>query len=94
MKSNAILCEEYPVRVLFNDDKTLAWVNLHDLCKVLGREEMLTDKAAIRQLPSSIQIPFRKKGREMWAISPYDVYKLIRPMRRENSIAAKKCAAV
>ena len=32
-------------------------------------EEMLTDKAAIRQLPSSIQIPFRKKGREMWAIS-------------------------
>lgn len=55
MKSNAILCEEYPVRVLFNDDKTLAWVNLHDLCKVLGREEMLTDKAAIRQLPSSIQ---------------------------------------
>ncbi len=94
MKSNTILCEEYPVRVLFNDDKTLAWVNLHDLCKVLGREEMLTDKAAIRQLPSSIQIPFRKKGREMWAISPYDVYKLIRPMRRENSIAAKKCAAV
>ena len=94
MKSNAILCEEYPVRVLFNDDKTLAWVNLHDLCKVLGREEMLTDKAAIRQLPSSIQIPFRKKGREMWAIIPYDVYKLIRPMRRENSIAAKKCAAV
>lgn len=94
MKSSTILCEKYPVRVLFNDDKTLAWVNLHDLCKVLGREELLTDKAAIRQLPSSMQIPFRKKGREMWAISPYDVYKLLRPMRRENSIAARKCAMV
>lgn len=45
MKSNTTLCEEYPIRVLFNDDKTLAWVNLHDLCKVLGREELLTDKA-------------------------------------------------
>lgn len=49
MKSNTTLCEEYPIRVLFNDDKTLAWVNLHDLCKVLGREELLTDKAAIHQ---------------------------------------------
>ena len=68
--------------MLFNDDKTLAWVNLHDLCKVLGREEMLTDKAAIRQLPSSIQIPFRKKGREMWP-SAYDVYKLIRLCARK-----------
>lgn len=94
MKSNTTLCEEYPIRVLFNDDKTLAWVNLHDLCKVLGREELLTDKAAIHQLPSSIQIPFRKKGREMWAISPYDVYKLIRPMRRENSIAADRKSVV
>lgn len=94
MKSSTIQCEEYPVRVLFNDDRTLAWVNLHDLCRVLGREELLRDQTAIRQLPSSIQIPFRKKGREMWAISPYDVYKLIRPIRRENAIAAKKCAKV
>lgn len=94
MKNSTIQCEGHPVRVLFNDDKTLAWVNLHDLCQVLGREELLSDKAAIRQLPSSIQIPFRGKGRGMWAISPYDVYKLIRPMRRENPIAAKKCAKV
>ena len=94
MKNNTILCGEYPVRILFNDDRTLAWINLHDLCKVLGREELLTNREAIRQLPSSIQIPFRKKGREMWAISPYDVYKLIRPMRRENSIAAGNAAKV
>lgn len=36
MKSNAILCEEYPVRVLFNDDKTLAWVNCMTSAKYWG----------------------------------------------------------
>lgn len=94
MKSNTVMCGEYPMRVLFNEDKTLAWINLYDLCKALGREEMVASKEAIRLCPSAIQIPFRKKGREMWAVSPYDVYKLMRPMRRENPIAAKHCTAV
>mgnify|MGYP002642756312 CR=1 FL=1 len=94
MKSNTVMCGEYPVRVLFNEDKTLAWINLYDLCKALGREEMVANKEAVKLCPSAIQIPFRKKGREMWGISPYDVYKLMRPMRKENPIAARNCATV
>lgn len=94
MKCSTILCGEYPIRVLFNDDRTLAWINLHDLCKVLGHDELTTSKEVLRQLPSSIQIPFRKNGREMWAISPYDVYRLLRPIRRENPIAAGNCNKV
>lgn len=94
MKSNTVLCGEYPVRILFGEDKALAWINLQDLCKVLGREEMMANKEAVRLCSSSIQIPFRKKGREMWAISPYDVYKLMGPIRKENALAARNCAKV
>lgn len=94
MKSNTVQCGEYPVRILFADDRSLAWINLQDLCKVLGREEMMDNKEAIRLCSSSIQIPFRKKGREMWAINPYDVYKLMSPMRKENALIAKNCAKV
>lgn len=94
MKSNTVQCGEYPVRILFGDDKALAWINLQDLCKVLGRDETRDIKEAIRVCPSCIQIPFRQKGREMWAVSPYDVYKLMRPMRKENALIARNCDKV
>lgn len=94
MKSSTVQCVEHPVRILYNDDRTLAWINLSDLCAALGREEMLASKEAMRLCTSCIRIPFHKRGREMWAVSPYDVYKLIRPMRKENALAARKCDLV
>lgn len=95
MKNKTVLCGEHPIRLLFNDDQTLAWINLQDLCKALGREEIMITKEALRICPSAILIPFRKNSTQaMFAISPYDVYKLMRPMRKENPVIAKHCAKV
>lgn len=94
MKSNTVSCGEHAVRILFDDDGALRWVNLQDLCRALGREELFDRKEAVRLCSSSTRIAFRKKGREMWAVSPYDVYRLMRPLRRENALAARRCDQV
>lgn len=94
MNSNTVPFGEYSMRILWGEDHSIAWINLHDLLQILERPEVIGREQTMKLCPSRTQLPFRKRGREQWAISPYDVYKLLRPIRKENTRSAELCSRV
>lgn len=67
------------------------YVNLHDLCKILRRKEMIGNGTAIDLCSSAKRFPMYGNGKLYWFINLYDIHILLGSVRKENAAVAKLC---
>lgn len=83
--------ERTPIRIIYNDNKSVQWICLNDLLKALDRTSMMDNGSAMRICRTSLRIPFKDGGRNRWGVKPYDVHNLLRTIRPENALVGRTC---
>lgn len=86
-----ITFNEHQIWVAKDADGAVIFVNLHNICKVLLRKDMIENGQAIKICPSSRKLPLYSNGQLFWFINTYDIHILLRKVKKENKAIAKVC---
>lgn len=83
--------KEHQIWVGSDADGAVVLINLHNLCKILLRKDMIENGEALKICPSSARYPLYDNGKLFWFIDTYDIHALLRRVRKENKVIAKVC---
>ncbi len=90
-KYDKIPFRNFLVYVISDETGGVDYVNLHDLCKILKRKEMIENGTATDLCSSATRFPMYGNGKLYWFISVYDIHILLNSIRKENKTIAKLC---
>lgn len=83
--------KEHQIWVGKDADGAVVLINLHNLCKILLRKDMIENGEALKICPSGARYPLYDNGKLFWFINTYDIHALLRSVRKENKVIAKVC---
>lgn len=83
--------KEHQIWVGSDPDGAVTLINLHNLCKILFRKEMIDNGDAIKICTSSCKYPLYGNGKLFWFIDTYDIHVLLRSVRKDSKKIAKVC---
>lgn len=89
--NKTILFNKSTIHYLPDSDRTVEWLCLNDICKVLQRREMMERGEAVALCRTSTQFPIYTNGKLFWFIRVYDLQSLTNKVRRENKHIARLC---
>ncbi|GAB6119661.1 KilA-N domain-containing protein [Dysgonomonas termitidis] len=79
------------IHVIYDGSKAVKWISLHDLCRILCRQEMIGNGQAAGICRSAAKFPVYKNGKLFPFIKIYDIYTLTRSIEKENKQIARIC---
>jgi phage antirepressor YoqD-like protein len=90
-KNSKIPFRDCRIHVIKGENGSVDWINLHDVCQILKRQEMVETGEAIRICASSRQFPLYSNGKLFWFTKPHDLYCLLNRVRTDNNRIAGLC---
>lgn len=90
-RNNKIPFKEHFIHVIEDGEGAVKWVNLHDLCRILKRREMITNGKAEKLCGSATGFPIYSNGKLYLFINIPDILVLTKNVRTENKMIAKIC---
>lgn len=93
-KLEKILFNKYPVWVVKDEDGGVIWINLHNICHILKRKEMMDNGTARDLCKNTIQHPMYGNGKLFWFTKISDILNITRKVRTDSSLAAGICNEV
>ncbi len=79
------------VRIVWQPKHSTLWLNLTDLCDILKRKILITNKKALDLCPGRTQFSATEKGKLHWYIPVYEVRNLTSFVSKDNKQIAKEC---